>query len=206
MSSRRRRKPTVHAAAQVAVGEGQRHRAPRAIIKKHRRTRTGRGDHPRLLPHRRACGWAGDQQKRRPRDLRHVRRIQLFAIVIPPDVWVIANFKETQLSQHAAGPAGDDFKVDAYPDREFHGTVESIQAGTGSRFSVIPSENATGNFVKVVRAPAGEDHVRRSDVNSDPNHLLSPGMSVSQPKVRVREGSVRTLNHHNPSIPRRRWR
>ncbi len=110
---------------------------------------------------------------------------QLFAI-IPPDVWVIANFKETQLSHMQPGQPVT-IKVDAYPDRQFHGTVQSIQAGTGSRFSVIPAENATGNFVKVVqRIPVKITF--DGDVNSDPNHLLSPGMSV-EPIVQVREGS-----------------
>ena len=110
---------------------------------------------------------------------------QLFAI-IPADVWVVANFKETQLDHMQPGQPVT-IKVDAYPDREFHGTVQSIQAGTGSRFSVIPAENATGNFVKVVqRVPVKITF--DGDVNSDPKHLLSPGMSV-EPTVQVREGS-----------------
>jgi membrane fusion protein (multidrug efflux system) len=110
---------------------------------------------------------------------------QLFSI-IPADVWVVANFKETQLDHMQPGQPVK-IKVDAYPDRDFHGTIQSIQAGTGSRFSVIPSENATGNFVKVVqRVPVKITF--DGDVNSDEKHLLSPGMSV-EPIVQVREGS-----------------
>jgi membrane fusion protein (multidrug efflux system) len=109
---------------------------------------------------------------------------QLFEL-IPSDVWVVANFKETQLDLMRPGQTVT-IKIDAYPDREFRGKVQSIQAGTGSRFSVIPSENATGNFVKVVqRIPVKIEF--DGDANSDPNHLLSPGMSV-EPVVQVRDG------------------
>jgi membrane fusion protein (multidrug efflux system) len=107
---------------------------------------------------------------------------QLFQLV-PADVWVTANFKETQLDHMEAGQPVT-ISVDAYPDREFRGTVNSIQSGTGSRFSIIPAENATGNFVKVVqRVPVKITF--DGNVNDDPAHLLSPGMSV-EPKVRVR--------------------
>ncbi len=110
---------------------------------------------------------------------------QFFAL-IPSDVWVIANFKETQLDLMRTGQPVS-IHIDAYPGFDFRGTVQSIQAGTGSRFSVIPAENATGNFVKVVqRVPVKItlDH----DANSDADHLLAPGMSV-EPKVRIRDGS-----------------
>jgi membrane fusion protein (multidrug efflux system) len=110
---------------------------------------------------------------------------QLFAIV-PKDVWVIANFKETQLDLMRKGQTVT-IHVDAYPDHDFRGTVDSIQAGTGSRFSVIPSENATGNFVKVVqRVPVKITF--DEDVNADTDHVLSPGMSV-EPTIRVRNRS-----------------
>ena len=73
--------------------------------------------------------------------------------------------------------------VDAYPDMELRGKVDSIQSGTGSRFSIIPVQNATGNFVKVVqRLPV--KIMLDAGANGDPTHLLSPGMSV-EPKVRV---------------------
>jgi membrane fusion protein (multidrug efflux system) len=108
----------------------------------------------------------------------------LFALV-PSDVWVTANFKETQLDDMQPGQPVT-ISVDAYPDKEFHGTVQSVQMGTGSRFSVIPAENATGNFVKVVqRVPVKITF--DTDPNSDPNHLLAPGMSV-EPRVRIHGG------------------
>ncbi len=104
--------------------------------------------------------------------------------IVPPEVWVVANFKETQLAHMVPGQAVT-ISIDAYPDRDYHGKVQSIQAGTGSRFSVIPAENATGNYVKVVqRLPV--KIVFDGDANADANHLLSPGMSVT-PKVRISE-------------------
>ena len=107
---------------------------------------------------------------------------QLFQLV-PSDVWVTANYKETQLDRMRPGQPVS-ISVDAYPDRELHGTVQSVQAGTGSRFSIIPAENATGNFVKVVqRVPVKITF--DSPPNTDAARLLAPGMSVI-PKVRVR--------------------
>jgi membrane fusion protein (multidrug efflux system) len=105
--------------------------------------------------------------------------------MVPLDVWVTANFKETQLDLMRAGQPVS-ITVDAYPDLQLTGKVDSIQMGTGSRFSVIPAENATGNFVKVVqRVPV--KIVFDNPPNHDPNQLLAPGMSV-YPSVRVREG------------------
>lgn len=96
------------------------------------------------------------------------------------DVWIIANFKETQIGRIKAGQPVDVY-VDAYPNVAFHGRVDSFQAGTGSRFSVFPAENASGNFVKVVqRIPVKITF----DENSDKIELLVPGMSVV-PKVKV---------------------
>jgi membrane fusion protein, multidrug efflux system len=107
---------------------------------------------------------------------------QLLAIV-PTDVWVTANFKETQLDRIAPGQPVD-ITVDAYPGRELHGTVQSVQNGTGSRFSLLPPENATGNYIKVVqRVPV--KIVLDPGQNGDMDHLLSPGMSVV-PQVKVR--------------------
>lgn len=70
--------------------------------------------------------------------------------IVPDEYWVIANYKETQLSHMRPGQSVD-IKLDAYPWLKLHGHVDSIQAGTGSRFSLLPAENATGNFVKVVQ-------------------------------------------------------
>ena len=74
----------------------------------------------------------------------------VLAIVPRQDVWVVANFKETQLHQMRPGQSVT-LEVDAYPGEKFKGTVDSISPGTGSIFSLLPPENATGNFVKVVQ-------------------------------------------------------
>ena len=73
----------------------------------------------------------------------------LFSLV-PPEVWVIANFKETQLKQMKAGQPVS-IEVDALPGRDFTAHIESFQVGTGSVFTLLPPENATGNYVKVVQ-------------------------------------------------------
>ena len=74
----------------------------------------------------------------------------LLAIVPLHDVWVVANFKETQLARVRPGMPAE-VEIDTFPDRVFHGTVDSLSAGTGARFSLLPPENATGNWVKVVQ-------------------------------------------------------
>ena len=74
---------------------------------------------------------------------------QVFYLV-PPITWVVANFKETQLNRIRVGQLVT-VQVDAYPTLKLHGHVESIQQGSGARFTTFPSENATGNFVKIVR-------------------------------------------------------
>jgi len=112
----------------------------------------------------------------------YVSRASALFQIVPENVWVTANFKETQLSDMQPGQLVT-LVVDAYPDLTLQGKVDSVQAGTGSRFSVIPAENATGNFVKVVqRVPV---KIRLDgDPNLDSKHLLSPGMSV-EPYVHV---------------------
>jgi len=105
-----------------------------------------------------------------------IQQGQPLMTVIPlEEVWVTANFKETQLeNMHPGQPAI--VEVDAYGGREFKGHIESLAAATGSRFSLLPPENATGNFVKVVqRVP-----VRIAiDEKQDAQQLLRPGMSVT---------------------------
>src|SRR6185437_9375044 len=70
--------------------------------------------------------------------------------IVPDQVWVTANFKETQLTHMRPGQKVR-IKVDTFPGQKFEGHVDSIQSGTGERFSAMPAENATGNFVKVVQ-------------------------------------------------------
>jgi len=65
-------------------------------------------------------------------------------------VWVVANFKETQLARVRPGMPVE-VEIDTFPGKVFHGTVDSLSAGTGARFSLLPPENATGNWVKVVQ-------------------------------------------------------
>ncbi|HWF87565.1 MAG TPA: HlyD family secretion protein [Pyrinomonadaceae bacterium] len=101
--------------------------------------------------------------------------------IVPGDVWVTANFKESQIGRMSPGQSVD-ITVDAYPDKTFKGHIDSIQAGTGARFSLIPPENATGNYVKVVqRVPVKIVF----DEPPDPKHMLAPGMSVV-PEVKVK--------------------
>ncbi|MBC7795983.1 MAG: HlyD family secretion protein [Pyrinomonadaceae bacterium] len=95
-------------------------------------------------------------------------------------VWVVANFKETQLEYMKLGQPVT-IEIDAYPGESFTGRIESFQAGTGSRFSVLPAENATGNYVKVVqRVPVKIIFDEFPD-----KYFLAPGMSV-QPSVKIR--------------------
>ncbi|WP_347557435.1 HlyD family secretion protein [Robbsia sp. KACC 23696] len=106
---------------------------------------------------------------------------QALLAVVPDDMWVTANFKETQLTNMRVGQPVE-ITVDAYPDVDLHAHIDSIQRGTGSVFSSLPAENATGNYVKVVqRVP-----VKIVFDNDDWRHLsLAPGLSVS-PRVTVR--------------------
>jgi len=99
----------------------------------------------------------------------------LLAIVPLHAVWVIANFKETQLARVKPGmPALVD--IDGYPAKALHGTVDSISAGTGSRFSLLPPENATGNWVKVVQRVPVKIRLEASEIgNPQP---LRAGMSA----------------------------
>ena len=99
----------------------------------------------------------------------------LMAIVQDRDVWVVANYKETQLRRMRVGERVT-FEVDAYPKHVFHGRVESLSAATGAKFSLLPPDNATGNFTKVVqRVPV---KIVPTDP-SDPRFPLRAGMSVN---------------------------
>src|SRR5881628_2446496 len=97
----------------------------------------------------------------------------LMSVVPLEDVWITANLKETQIEAVKPGEPVD-FTVDAYPGLHFRGHVESLSPATGARFSLLPPDNATGNFTKVVqRVP-----VRIRPDKPDPAHPLRPGMSV----------------------------
>jgi len=99
----------------------------------------------------------------------------LLALVQLDDVWVTANFKETQLNDVRAGQRAT-IKVDALGGRSFNGKVDSIAGATGARFSLLPPENATGNFVKIVQRVPVKIVL---DSGQDPEHLLRPGLSVT---------------------------
>lgn len=102
--------------------------------------------------------------------------------------WIVANFKETQLRHMRIGQPVD-VKIDAYPGRAFTARVDSVQAGTGSAFSLLPAENASGNFVKVVqRVPVKLvfDPLPPADL------YLAPGMSVV-PRVDIHDDSGKQL-------------
>ena len=100
----------------------------------------------------------------------------LFYIINNSNAWVIANFKETQLNKMVIGQKVT-INVDAYPDYNFEGTITSFSPATGSRFSILPPDNATGNFVKTIqRLPVKISLNKSNDVEKI--KLLRPGMNV----------------------------
>ena len=94
--------------------------------------------------------------------------------IVQEDTWVIANFKETQIKKMTEGQSVE-IRVDAYPGMIFKGHIDSVQPGTGAVFSLLPPENATGNFVKVVQRVPVKIII---DSRFDPVHPLWPGLSV----------------------------
>ena len=94
--------------------------------------------------------------------------------LVTPEVWITANFKENQLSRMRPGQAVR-IDVDAFPQLELRGHVDSVQMGSGARFSAFPAENATGNFVKIVRRVPVKIII---DHGLDPNRPLPLGLSV----------------------------
>jgi len=106
----------------------------------------------------------------------YVQAGQALLDVVPLDeVWVVANLKETEIRDVNPGDKVE-IEVDAYPGRKFAGHVSSLSPATGARFSLLPPDNATGNFTKVVqRIPVRID----VDGRMDPAHPLRPGMSVT---------------------------
>jgi membrane fusion protein (multidrug efflux system) len=107
---------------------------------------------------------------------------QALLAIVPKEVWVTANFKETQLKNMKPGQPVT-IRVDAYPGHKFKGKVDSLQAGSGASFSLLPPENAVGNYVKVVqRVPV---KILFDEPINETNEDIAPGMSV-EPKVRVK--------------------
>lgn len=103
-------------------------------------------------------------------------------VIVPNDVWVVANYKETQLTHMKKG-MDVDIKIDTYPDKVFKGKIESIQRSSGAKASLFPPENAVGSFVKIVqRIPV--KIVFTEEINPD-EYAIIPGMSVV-PKVKIR--------------------
>jgi membrane fusion protein (multidrug efflux system) len=111
----------------------------------------------------------------------YVQLGQNLMALVPKSVWITANFKETQLDlMRPQQPV--EITVDAYPGRTLSGHVESIQHGSGTAFSILPPENATGNYVKIVQRVPVKIVI---DGAIDPGIVLGPGMSVV-PSVKVR--------------------
>jgi membrane fusion protein (multidrug efflux system) len=111
----------------------------------------------------------------------YVQTGQDLMALVPVHLWITANFKETQLQRMRVGQPVE-IRVDAYPGQVFKGHVDSFQPGSGAAFSLLPPENATGNYVKVVqRVPVKIVF----DDPPDPARPLGPGMSVV-PSVKVR--------------------
>lgn len=103
-------------------------------------------------------------------------------VIVPNDVWVVANFKETQLEHMKKGQPVD-IKIDTYKNKVFKGEVDSIQRSSGAKASLFPPENAVGSFVKIVqRIPVKITFTEKIDPNE---YSIIPGMSVV-PKVRVK--------------------
>ena len=118
---------------------------------------------------------------------RSVQRGQYMAVgttmflLVTPQVWVTANFKESQLGRMRAGDPVD-LRIDAYAGYRLHGHVQSIQHGSGARFSAFPAENATGNYVKIVQRVPVKIVIDRG---LDPDRPLPLGLSV-EPTVYFR--------------------
>jgi membrane fusion protein (multidrug efflux system) len=110
---------------------------------------------------------------------------QRLMALVPDAIWVVGNFKETQLKNIRPGQTVE-ISVDSVAGRMFAGHVDSIQAGTGAAFSLLPPENAVGNYVKIVqRVPVKIVF----DKPVEAGHVLGPGMSVV-PSVKVADFEV----------------
>jgi membrane fusion protein, multidrug efflux system len=105
---------------------------------------------------------------------KYVQVGQTLLAIVADHTWVVANFKETQIKKMTAGQPVE-IEVDAYPGKAFKGRIDSLQPGTGAVFSLLPPENATGNFVKVVQRVPVKIIM---DSPPEPAYPLWPGLSV----------------------------
>ena len=96
-------------------------------------------------------------------------------IVPVQDIYLVANFKETQIGRMRAGQPAT-IRVDALPGNDLHGTVDSFSPGTGSQFALLPPQNATGNFTKIVQRVPVRIHVNAGE---EARKVLVPGLSVT---------------------------
>lgn len=110
----------------------------------------------------------------------YARKGQSLFAIVEPVVWIVANYKETQITNIRPGQKVD-VRVDAYPSLRLHGHVDSIQKGTGATFSAFPPENATGNYVKIVQRVPVKILI---DDGLNPDQPLALGLSV-EPTVHV---------------------
>lgn len=113
----------------------------------------------------------------------YVQTGQPLFVIVPDNVWIVANFKENQLRHMKVGQEVE-IKIDTYPDKVFKGKVDSIQRISGAKSSLFPPENAVGSFVKIVqRIPVKIVFTEKIDPNE---YTIVPGMSV-EPKVKVKQ-------------------
>lgn len=101
---------------------------------------------------------------------------QQLMTIVADDIWVVANFKETQLERMRPHQKVE-IKVDSFPNHEFSGTVDSVSPGSGASFALLPPDNATGNFTKIVQRVPVKIRFDRTSTQGYEN-LLVPGMSV----------------------------
>jgi membrane fusion protein (multidrug efflux system) len=102
----------------------------------------------------------------------------VFALVSTRNVWVEANFKESQLANMHAGQTAQ-LSIDAYPGKTFHAKVVSVSPGTGTEFSMLPAENATGNWVKIVQRLPVRLEIESRDTSSMRPGALRSGLSAN---------------------------
>ncbi|KAB0680751.1 HlyD family secretion protein [Aureimonas leprariae] len=120
---------------------------------------------------------------------------QSVSMFVPDEIWVTANFKETQITDMRPGQPVD-VSIDAYPDHPLQGRIDSVQPGSGTAFSLLPAENATGNYVKVVQRVPVKIVVDKwpTDVSIGPGMSVVPSATVRQPPAYIRPYADRLRN------------